>query len=313
MLQILKETHIPFSRLRYIGFIASGALIVLTLILLIAKGGPNYGIDFKGGSKIGLSFSDPMTTEKIRSALAELGETDVKIFRIQDVSTGTSSFQIQTPPKTPLIEKDEQKNFSLRVIDKLETKYPGLEVTLTGEETVSAAFGKELQWDAILALLLGLALILIYIWIRIDFRFGVGTVVAVFHDVWITLGIITLAGIRIDITVIAALLTIIGYSVNDSIVISKRIQELIKTRRGATLTDNIDSGINMTISRTIVTSLTTLFVALAVVIFASGTAIFPFALTMAIGVVIGTYSSSFIVAPIVIELEKILPSRKRRT
>lgn len=313
MFEILKETRIPFSRLRYIGFIASGVLIVLTVILLLVNGGPNYGIDFEGGSKIGLSFSEPITTEELRSVLADLGETNVKIFRIQDVSTGSSSFQIQVPPKTMLIEEEEQKSFSQRLIDNLETKYPGLEVTLTGEETVSAAFGKELQWDAILALLLGMALILIYIWIRIDFRFGVGTVVATFHDVLIALGIITLLGIRIDITVIAAFLTIIGYSVNDSIVISKRIQELIKTRRGATLTENIDAGINTTLSRTIVTSITTLFVSVAVVIFASGTAIYPFAITMTIGIIIGTYSSSFIVAPIVVELERVLSSRKRRT
>jgi len=311
MFEILKETRIPFSRLRYIGFIASGVLIVLTVILLLVNGGPNYGIDFEGGSKIGLSFSEPITTEELRSVLADIGETNVKIFRIQDVSTGASSFQVQVSPKTALVEED--KSFSRMLIEELQVRNPGIEVTLTGEETVSAAFGKELQWDAILALLLGLALILIYIWIRIDFRFGVGTVVAVFHDVWITLGIITLAGIRIDITVIAALLTIIGYSVNDSIVISKRIQELIKTRRGATLTENIDAGINTTLSRTIVTSITTLFVSVAVVIFASGTAIFPFAMTMTIGIIIGTYSSSFIVAPIVVELERVLPSHKRRT
>ncbi len=311
MFEILKETRIPFSRLRYIGFIASGVLIVLTVILLLVNGGPNYGIDFEGGSKIGLSFSEPITTEELRSVLADLGETDIKIFGIHDITTGSVSFQIQIPPKTALAEED--KSFSRMLIEELEGRHPGLEVTFTGEETVSAAFGKELQWDAILALLLGMALILIYIWIRIDFRFGVGTVVAVFHDVLITLGIITLAGIRIDITVIAAFLTIIGYSVNDSIVISKRIQELIKTRRGATLTENIDAGINTTLSRTIVTSITTLFVSVAVVIFASGTAIFPFAITMTIGIIIGTYSSSFIVAPIVVELERVLPSHKRRT
>jgi preprotein translocase SecF subunit len=313
MFEILKETHIPFSRLRYIGFIVSGALVVLVFILLLVNRGPNYGIDFEGGSKIGLSFSEPITTEELRSVLADLGETDIKIFGIHDITTGAVSFQIQVPPKTVLVDAEEHRSFSQLLIDELERRYPGLEVTFTGEETVSAAFGKELQWDAILALLLGMALILIYIWIRIDFRFGVGTVVAVFHDVLITLGIITLLGIRIDITVIAAFLTIVGYSVNDSIVISKRIQELIKTRRGATLTENIDAGINTTLSRTIVTSITTLFVSVAVVIFASGTAIFPFAITMTIGIIIGTYSSSFIVAPIVVELERVLPSRKRRT
>jgi preprotein translocase SecF subunit len=268
MLELVKETHIPFSRLRYIGYIASGTLVVLTLVFLLINGGPNYGIDFEGGSKIRLDFT--------------------------------------------LIEGEEGKSFTNLLERELRVRKPGIEVTLTGEETVSAAFGKELQWDAILALLLGMALILIYIWIRVDFRFGLGTVLAVFHDAWVTLGIITLAGIRVDITVIAALLTIIGYSVNDSIVVSKQIQEFMKTRRGATLTENIDAGINATLSRTIITSLTTLFVALALVIFASGTAIFPFALTMTIGIVIGTYSSAFIVAPLVIELDKILPYRRRR-
>jgi len=310
MLELLKETHIPFSRLRYVGFIVSGTLVVLTLVLLLINGGPNYGIDFLGGTKIGLSFSEPVSTEEIRSTLARLGESEVKIFRTQDVATGSISFQVQIPPHENA--SGERTDISRALIEELEKSRPGLKVTLTGEENVSAAFGRELQWDAILALLIGLALILIYIWIRIDFRFGVGTVLAVFHDVWITIGIITLLGIRIDITVIAGLLTIIGYSVNDSIVVSKRIQELLKTRRGATLTENIDTGINTTLSRTIVTSLTTLFVALAVVIFASGTAVFPFAMTLTIGIVIGTYSSAFIVAPTVIELERIMPSRKHR-
>lgn len=312
MLQILKDTHIRFSKVRYIGFIVSAALVVLTLVLLLINNGPNYGIDFVGGTKISVNLSRQIPTEEMRSILAEMGETEVKIFRVQDVSTGATTYQIQVPPKTEVIDELEDASFSQRLMEKISEENPGVQVILAGEETVSAAFGKELQWDAILALLIGLALILIYVGIRIDFRFGVGTVLATFHDVWITLGIITLAGIRIDITVIAALLTIIGYSVNDSIVVSKQIQEFMKTRRGATLTENIDSGINAALPRTIVTSITTLFVALALTIFASGTAIFSFGLTMAIGVIIGTYSSSFIVAPVVIELERIIPHRKKR-
>lgn len=312
MLQILKETHIRFSRYRYIGFIVSAALIVLSMILLLIHGGPNYGIDFIGGSKIGISFSEPVTTEEIRSVLSGLGEEEVKIFRIQDVGSTTTNYQIQVPPKTKLVEEDEQKSFSKILLDELKDRHPDMEMTLTSEETVSAAFGKELQWKAILALLIGFVLILVYVGIRIDFRFGIGTVLAVIHDVWITLGIVTLLGVRLDIIAIAAFLTIIGYSVNDSIVISKRIQELIKTRRGASLAENVNSGINMALSRTLVTSITTLFVAIALVIFAGGTAIYPFAMTMMVGVIIGTYSSAFIVAPVVVELDRILPSRKKR-
>ncbi|MBN2378461.1 protein translocase subunit SecF [candidate division WOR-3 bacterium] len=312
MLQILKETHVRFSKFRYVTFILSGALIVFSLIVLLIKGGPSYGIDFLGGSKIALSFSEPITTAEIRTVLNDLGEREVKIFRIQDVAEGTSTFQVQIPPKTKLMEEGEKRSFSKIVIDALVERYPNQEITLTGEETVSAAFGKELQWKAILALLIGFALILIYIGIRIDFRFGIGTVIAVIHDVWITLGIVTLLGIRLDITTIAAFLTLIGYSVNDSIVVSKQIQERIKTRRGEPLAVNVDEGINQVLPRTLITSLTTLFVALGLVIFASGTAIYPFAMIMTIGIVIGTYSSDFIVAPVVIELDRIFPSRKKK-
>jgi preprotein translocase subunit SecF len=306
MLQILKETHISFSKARYWGFIVSGALIVLTLVLLLINGGPNYGIDFAGGSKIEIKTSERIDDDELRQILSDLGENEVKIFRF-----GGNRVQIQVPPREIELEGDH-KTFSATLIETLEQRYPGNEVTLIGQENVSAAFGKELQWDAILALLIGMGLILIYIWIRIDFRFGVGTVLAVFHDVWITLGIITLIGIRIDITVIAGLLTIIGYSVNDSIVISKNIQELLKTKRGASLTENVDEGINNALPRTIITSLTTLFVSLALVIFAGNTAIYPFAMTMTLGVVVGTYSSAFIVAPTVIELDRMFPSKHHK-
>ncbi|MBD3285078.1 protein translocase subunit SecF [candidate division WOR-3 bacterium] len=312
MLKILKETHIRFSQYRYIGFIVSGALIVLTLVLLLIKGGPNYGIDFLGGSKIGVSFSEDISTDEIRMVLSDLGETEVKIFRIQDVSTGTTTYQIQIPPKTELVDEEAQKTFSTVMLEEFQSRYPDQAIEITGEETVSAAFGRELQWKAILALLIGFALVLIYIGIRIDFKFGIGTVLAVIHDVWITLGIVTLLGVRLDITAIAAFLTIVGYSVNDSIVVSKRIQELIKTRRGAGLAENVDAGINAALSRTLVTSITTLFVAVSLAIFAGGTAIYPFAMIMTVGVIIGTYSSAFIVAPVVVEMDRIFPSRKKK-
>lgn len=312
MFQLIKESHVHFSRIRFIGYIVSGALVLASLIFLIANGGPSYGIDFSGGTKLGLQFSQQITTRELRTVLFDLGEKDVKIFRTQEIGSDNVTFQVQVPPKTAKVGEEAGKGFSNRLLEAIKGRYPGMEVTLTGEENVSAAFGKELQWSAILALLIGLVLILIYIGIRIDFRFAVGTVLAVFHDVIITLGIITIIGIRVDITVIAALLTILGYSVNDSIVVSKRVQELIKLRRGTPLIENVDEGINNTLSRTLITAMTTLFTALAIVIFAGNTSIYPFAMTMSIGIVIGTYSSIFIVASLVIEIDRIFPSRKRK-
>lgn len=311
MLQLIKDAKIPFTRIRYWGYIFSGATLLMTAVLLIVNKGPNYGIDFTGGTRIGLELSGDVKTAEVRKALTSLGETDVKIFRIQSPNSKKVGYDVQVPPHTGIVKTGEE-TFSQRLVNKIKEMRPGIEVTLTGEENVSAAFGKELQNRAIVAMLIGILLMLVYLGIRINFRFSSGIAISVFHDVFFTLGIITLTGIKIDVTVVAALLTLIGYSVNDSIVVSKRIQELMKFRRGATLEENINDGINNTLSRTIITAATTLFTALALVIFASKTAVFPFAFTMSIGIVVGTYSSIFVVAPLVVEWEKIVPSRRRR-
>lgn len=311
MFQLIKDSRVPFTKLRYIGYIFSGAALLMTLVLLIVNKGPNYGIDFTGGTRIGLEFSKDVKTAEVRKALSALGETDVKIFRTKEPNSEKVVYDVQVPPHVAVIKAGEA-GFSQRLINEFKKIRPDAEVALTGEENVSAAFGKELQNRAILAMLIGIGIMLLYLGIRINFRFSSGIAISVFHDVFFTLGIITLAGIKLDVTVIAAFLTLIGYSVNDSIVVSKRIQELMKLRRGATLEENINEGINSTLSRTVITSLTTLFTALALVIFASKTAIFPFAMTMSIGIFVGTYSSIFVVAPLVLEWEKIAPSHKRR-
>ncbi|NLI98825.1 hypothetical protein GX441_09250, partial [bacterium] len=220
MLQLIKDAKIPFVKLRYLGYILSGATILMTIILLIVNKGPNYGLDFTGGTRVGLEFSFDVSTGELRKALASLGETDVKIFQVKEPGTGKVGYDIQVPPHTSVVKAGEI-TFSQKLINKIKEMKPGITVTLTGEENVSAAFGKELQNRALLAMLIGIFLMLLYLGIRINFRFSSGIAISVFHDVFFTLGIITLAGIKLDVTVIAAFLTLIGYSVNDSIVVSK--------------------------------------------------------------------------------------------
>ncbi len=311
MLQLIKDAKIPFTKIRYWGYAFSIATLLMTAVLLIINKGPLYGIDFTGGTRVGLEFSKEISTAEIRSALTSLGENDVKIFRIQSPGSKKIGYDVQIPPRTTTVKSGEL-TFSQKLVNKLNEVHPDTKITVTGQESVSAGFGKELQTRAIIAILVGILLTLIYLGIRINFRFSSAIAISVFHDVFFTLGIITLAGIKMEVTVVAAFLTLVGYSVNDSIVVSKRIQELIKLRRGATLEENINEGINNTLSRTIITSLTVFMVTLALVIFASKTAVFSFALTMCIGVIVGTYSSIFVVSPLVLEWEKLFPSRKRR-
>jgi len=185
------------------------------------------------------------------------------------------------------------------------------QIRIDREEVVGAVMSKELQLKSLWVVLLGLAGILIYVWIRFTFRFGVASVIALFHDVLITLGIFSVLGKEMSIPIIAALLTLIGYSINDSIIVSDRIRENVKLLRKDTYDAIINRSLNQTLNRTIITSLTTLLVLISLFIF-GGSVIHDFAFALIVGIVVGTYSSDFIVAPIVLDWEKRYPTRKSR-
>ncbi len=304
MISFFKETKVDFVSKRRIGYVISLSLFLISLVYLIINRGPNYGIDFTGGTLIELRFSKKVRTEDIRKVLSELGEAKAEI---QKMGKGYE-YIIKVPPKEKL---ERGKGFSEIFISRLKKRIKGLEVDLRREETVGPRIGTELQRKAIYALLIGMIGILIYVGLRLDFRFGVGAVAALLHDAFITLGILTLLGKEITIAIVAALLTIIGYSVNDSIVVSVRVQEHMKLLRGRPIEDVVNAGVNATLGRTVITSLTTLFVALAIWIFGAPT-IKDFGLTFVIGIVIGTYSSIFIVSNLVVEWEKLFPKKKKR-
>jgi preprotein translocase subunit SecF len=222
------------------------------------------------------------------------------------------------PPEEPSSEPEEvvpkkqsTETFGIIIKSKLEELFPDNSVRIDREEMVGPAVSKNLQWKALWVVLLGMLAILIYISFRFTFRFGVGAVIALFHDVIITIGALSIFGKEFTIPIVAAILTIVGYSINDTIVISDRIRENLKMMRKDNYGDVINRSINQTLSRTIITSLTT-FIALFVLFVFGGRVINDFSFALLIGVVIGTYSSIFVVAPIVYEWERKSPTRKRK-
>ncbi len=290
MITFFKNPNYDFIGKRRIAFGISLFFILLGIVSIIVHGGLKYGVDFTGGNLVQIKLEKPYDVGKLREILRK--------------DAGLKSVEIQTfgDPSTFLLRYKE--NYDADDLAKLITQKTGLKVTVERNESVGPRVGKELQIKALEALTIGLFLMLIYIWIRFDLAFGIGSVLALFHDVFITIGLLSLLNREITIQIVAALLTIVGYSINDSIVVSDRIrEELRKYSQGVSVKKMIEifnSSINATLSRTVITSLTTLIVLISILLF-GGPVIFDFALALTIGVIVGTYSSIFVVASLVIE------------
>jgi len=289
MFQIFKSPHYDIIGKRRIAFLFSGALILIGAISIFLHGGLKYGIDFTGGTLIQIHVDKPLDIASLRGFVANAGVKDAEIQNFRTLGDFLIKYKAQVKVS--------------KVKEEIE-KATGATVEIHRTELVGPRIGKELQRKAVWAILIGLLLMLIYITFRFDFKFGVGAVLALFHDVFITLGFLSIFNMDIDITIIAALLTIVGYSINDSIVVSDRIRENLK-KLGRKFPidkfiDTINRSINETLSRTVITSLTTIFVLLAILIF-GGPVIFDFAFALTVGVIIGTYSSIFVVAALVVE------------
>lgn len=299
MLSIFKEPNFDFLKMRKSAFIISGVFILSGIVSIFIHGGLKYGVDFTGGYILEVQFEGELvSSEEMRAALATGGfegatlqkEREANLFMIKAQESEESSLE-----KLKGVLKE---NFSDRKID-----FPR-------QELVGPAISKGLQTRALWVILLGMVGILIYVSIRFTFRFGVAAVVALVHDLVLTTGILSITNTEFGIPIIAGLLTILGYSINDSIVISDRIRENTKLMRGKPFGQIINASINQTLARTIITSVTTLFVLISLFFF-GGRILHGFSLTLLVGVLVGTYSSIFIVAPIVAEWEKRSPSRRR--
>jgi len=287
-----------------LGLYLSGAVIGAGIISLILAGGPLLSIDFKGGTLLAVHFSDPVDVNDIRSAMSavsidgqsfDFSKAEIKLFG------STRDISVRIPHMD-----EEPANFAQRIIAYLRESFPDKVPEVESDfilsiEKVGPKIGSELSNKAVLAIISALGLILFYISIRFEFNFALSAIAALVHDVFVTVGIFSIMGYEISLPIIAAFLTIVGYSLNDTIVIFDRIRENIKSMKRLTYTQVVDHSINDSLSRTIITSVTTFIVVLILWLF-GGEVINLFAFAMMVGVIVGTYSSIFVACPLVVRL-----------
>jgi len=289
-------------------FIFSTVLVLAALVSLVMHGGPRQSIDFTGGTILQVRVTPVPEISQIRDTLEGAGFTGVQV---QDFGA-LDEFLITFPR----LEAEEGNENALMdqaqiMLDQLRAGLAGHELELRREESVGPKVGGELRAAAANAIALSLVLIVIYIWFRFVFRYGIAAIVALVHDVTLTLGIFSLLNLEVSLSVIAAFLTIIGYSLNDTIVVFDRIRENMKLRRKESYSEVINRSINECLSRTVLTSLTTFFVSLTLFIF-GGPVIHDFAFALCFGVIVGTYSSMFIASPVLVYwYEHFIADRKR--
>jgi preprotein translocase subunit SecF len=292
-MEFFRETNIDFIKIRWYAIGVSAALILAGIVSLISQGGPKYGVDFLGGTVIQTHFPVAPDLGQVRNSLADagFGDAEIKTFgerneiliRVQKQEIGTET--------------------SDAIMNALRESFPQNQPEARMVESVGPKIGKELRTSAIWATLLSMVLLLIYISFRFEFIFAVGAIVAIFHDVMITLGFFSFLDLEVNLTVVAAFLTIVGFSLNDTIVVMDRIRENRRVVRGVGIEKLINLSVNQTLSRTILTSLTVMVV-VVVLFFFGGEVIHNFAFAMLVGVIAGSYSTIYIAAPIVVEWEK---------
>ena len=282
MLQIFVNANYDFVGKRRWFYLASGGLMLLSLIWIFFVGGLNYGIDFTGGTLVQVRYDKPASVDLVRRGLDEIKLGNAVIQQFGDVQ----EYLIRLPQGG---EKPDQ--LSKQVQDAL-AKVAGARVEIRRIEFVGPQVGRDLQLQALYAVLAGMAGILIYVAFRFHYRDGAISVVAIAHDVIVTLGALSVTQREMSLPVLAALLTIVGYSINDTIVVFDRIRESRGKglRKGQTLAELVNAAMNQTLSRTLLTSFTTFIAALVLLIF-GGEVLRDFAFALVVGVVTGTYSS----------------------
>ncbi|SIN96567.1 protein translocase subunit SecF [Vannielia litorea] len=293
-----ETTNINFFAARKVTFGASMVLMVLSVVAWLTMG-LNFGIDFQGGTTIRTESSQPVDVGAYRDALQPLNLGDVAISEVFDPTFAADEHvaMLRIQAQEGAESADEQ------MIADVEAALKGVDesITFTSVESVGPKVSGELVQSAILAVLASLGAIMVYIWLRFEWQFSLGAVVALFHDVLLTIGIFAVFQIRFDLATIAALLTIVGYSINDTVVIFDRVREnLIKYKKMA-LQDVMNVSVNETLSRTVMTSGTTLIALIALLVL-GGDVIRGFVFAITWGVVVGTYSSVYVAKNIVLML-----------
>jgi len=277
---------------RYYAFILSGIIFAVGFlaIIQIARGAANLGIDFTGGTAVQIRFEKPVILSEIRTALEEKGLSD---FELQDMP-------VERKVLIKIKRKEEKLGgFSEKIVSVLDQKFSDQHLVIDSTTEIGPKVGARLRKDALWAIMAATAGLLIYIAWRFQFRFGIGATIATLHDVLAVLAVFYILDREINLIVISALLAIAGYSLTDSVVVFDRIRENFKTRFREPVVTVVNKSINEVLSRTIITTTTTLLAALALY-FLGGEVIHDFALAIVIGIIVGTYSSIFVASPIVL-------------
>ena len=293
-MELIKNPNLNFMGSRRIAYVISIIVLAIGLISLLVQG-LNYGVDFAGGTLLQFKFNQEVTTEELRGVLEELNLEKSTLQRLspQEVIIRSSK-----------LSQEEQNQVEKTLGEKFG------EVTLVRVEDVGPAVGADLRRMAVIAVLVSLLGILLYVSIRFEFRPAVASIISLAHDAVVTLGILSLLQREFSAPVLAAILTILGYSINDSIVIMDRIRENLRSRKkGETFEELVNRSVNETLSRTINTVLTTILPVLALLIL-GGEMLRDFSLTLLIGLITGTYSSVFVVGSLWVDWEKKKPSRR---
>lgn len=285
---MLKDTKIDFMKMHKLALAFSTLSILVSFFFIINKG-LNFGIDFSGGILIEARLQKKAEISKVRKILLK------KTTEVQIQNTNENDLLIRVA-KT----NEDQAQFVKIIQDQLNQEFPN--ITYRKIDYVGPQIGAELIQKGFIALLISFFCILIYIWIRFDWQFGLGSIIALFHDAIITFGFFAMTQLEFNTTSIAAILTIIGYSINDSVVIYDRIRENLRKYKKMELKNIINSSLNSTLSRTILTSILTLFALLALILF-GGKVLFSFSMATFFGILIGTFSSIYISAPILLYID----------
>jgi preprotein translocase subunit SecF len=286
----MKIKNINFNKYFKLFNSISGILVIFSLILLFSKG-LNYGVDFKGGTLIEMRVTDKqINISSLRSAFSNMNLGDVAIKKFGNDSDYLIKFE----------KKENNKSLLQDIKNNLKkTIGPGFEFRRV--ENVGPKVSAELLRSGLIAIVTALAAMLFYIWIRFEWQFSVAAIIALFHDVLLTVGVFSLFNIEVNLSIVAAILTIVGYSMNDTVVIFDRVRENLKKHISIKIFELTNISINETLSRTIITSVTTLLALLSIFIF-GGEILKGFSLAMILGVIFGTYSSIYIANPILVYL-----------
>lgn len=300
---IKKEDVVNIDFVKAIGIwaIISGGLTLASIILVFTKG-LNYGIDFSGGTEVQVKFAQSVSPEEVRTFTDAQGFKDAMV---QQFGTGDSSeYLIRLEGKIGATDKETNENLKATISkaqSSIKEKWPTSEIRRI--DTVGPQVGNQLKRNGILAVFYSLLCILIYVGLRFDYKFAPGAVICLFHDSMVTLGVFSLLGKEVNVQIMAAVLTIIGYSLNDTIVVYDRIRENFNKYKGRPLGELINKSINDTLNRTILTSLTVFLATLSLYLFAGGV-IEQFSFAMLIGIILGTYSSIYVASPFILLLDK---------